>query len=149
VFSVLFLAISKLCLKQNEQSFAIKSNVLHQSLVFLFFFVNQKKQHFFFEQEVFRRVLFVFWRKYLTQIFQKKGLVFFSFDNENCFLFFFTNVQLGNIFKSFNRVFNKKTSTQITNNYLVSGCLENSHFSITKMTRWVGLQKELNCSLPN
>ena len=127
----------------------LSQNVLHQSLVFLFFFVNQKKQHFFFEQEVFRRVLFVFWRKYLTQIFQKKGLVFFSFDNENCFLFFFTNVQLGNIFKSFNRVFNKKTSTQITNNYLVSGCLENSHFGITKMTRWVGLQKELNCSLPN
>ena len=42
----------------------------------------------------------------------------------------------GNIFKSFNTVFNKKTSTQITNDYWVGGCLKNNHFSITNITRW-------------
>ena len=39
----------------------------------------------------------------------------------------------------------KKTSTQITNDYWVGRCLKNNHFSITNITRWVGLQKKLNC----
>ena len=145
MFSVLFLAISKLCLEQNEQNFANKSKRSTSKPCFSFSFRKPKEATLFFWTRSFQKSSFCF----LDKVFDKKGVVFFPLTMKNCFLFLFTNVQLGNTFKSFNRVFNKKTLTQITNNYLVSGCLENSHFSITKMTRWVGLQKELNCSLPN
>ena len=149
MFSVLFLAISKLCLKQNEQNFAIKSKRSTSKPCFSFSFRKPKEATLFFEQEVFRRVLFVFWTKYLIQIFRKKGLFFFLWQWKIAFSFFSQMFNLETSLKVSTEFSNKKTFTQITNNYLVSRCLENSHFGITKMTRWVGLQKELNCSLPN
>ena len=133
---------------------------LSQSFVdkglFFFLFVNQKSQHLLFEEEVFRKVLFVLWTKYIWhKSLRKKGFAFFPLAKTKGFvvtsfpklfsLFFSQMFNFGNIFKSFNRVFNKKTSTQITNDYYVGGCLKNNHFSITNITRWVGLQKKLNC----
>ena len=55
-----------------------KSKLCKERSCFSFSFCKLKSQHLLFEQEVFRKVLFVFWTKYIWhKSFRKKRLVFF------------------------------------------------------------------------
>ena len=152
MFSVLFLAIGKLCLKWAEFCHLSRSFV-NKGLLFLFRFVNQTNQHLLFQQEVFRKVLFVFWTKYIWhKTFRKKELIFFPWAKTEDFvvyqfskivsLFFHRCSTLATSLKVSTKFSTKKHQPKLL---MITGCLKNNHFSITNITRWVGLQKKLNC----
>ena len=124
MFSVLFLAISKLCLKQNEQNFAIKSKRSTSKPCFSFSFRKPKEATLFFEQEVFRRVLFIFWTKYLTQIFRKNGLFFFLWQWKIAFSFF-------------SQMFNLATSLKVSTEFST----KKHQPKLLMITWWVGVWK--------
>ena len=63
---------------KGKCSFIISRSFVNKGFVFVFLFVNQTSYHLLFQQEVFRKVLFVFWTKYIWhKSFRKKQLVFF------------------------------------------------------------------------
>ena len=140
VFSVLFFEQANFASNKMSRVLPFKSKLCKERSCFSFSFCKLKSQHLLFEQEVFRKVLFVFWTKYIWhKSFRKKRLVFFPLAKTEDFV---VSKKLSQLFVFF---FHRCTSTKITNDYWVGGCLKNNHFSITNITRWVGLQKKLNC----
>ena len=109
-----------------------KSTCFYIKPCFCFFFRKPKEATLDFCAKCFQTSSFCF----LDKSFIKKGFFFFRLSIQNCFLFFFTNVQLRNILKSFNRVFNKKTSTQITVLMITQGKQNGNFVTLIKLKKF-------------